>query len=31
MHSGNFKTPQEKTWEDTETNKWTQRGLQQTP
>jgi hypothetical protein len=27
IHSINFKTP----WEDTETNKGTQRGLQQTP
>jgi hypothetical protein len=32
MHSRNFKTPKIKNmWEDTETNKWTQRGLQQTP
>jgi hypothetical protein len=32
MYSRNFKTPQtKKTWEDTETTKWTQRGLQQIP
>jgi hypothetical protein len=30
MHSRNFITPQIKIWEDTETTKWTQRGLQQT-
>jgi hypothetical protein len=31
MHSRNFKTPDIKTWEDTETTKWIQKGLQQTP
>jgi hypothetical protein len=31
MNANNINTPQIKTWEDTETTKWTQRGLQQTP